>query len=72
MIAPAIAAAVAFVACALLGSRFSLLACCGMAFAAWLAGGNRWLSRPAAPRVWHGEYREQMEADPALRSTACR
>ena len=39
MIAPAIAAAVAFVACALLGSRFSLLACCGMAFAAWLTWG---------------------------------
>jgi cytochrome c-type biogenesis protein CcmF len=39
MIVPAVAAAVAFVLCALLPERFSILACVGMAFAAWLASG---------------------------------
>jgi len=36
---PAAAAGVAFLLCALVPSRFSLLACVGMAFAAWLAAG---------------------------------
>jgi len=39
MIAPGIAALLAFVACAALAPRFSILASVGMAFAAWLAWG---------------------------------
>ncbi len=39
MLGPGIAAALAFLACAIIPSRFSLLACVGMAFAAWLGWG---------------------------------
>ncbi|MFN3629216.1 MAG: heme lyase CcmF/NrfE family subunit [Casimicrobiaceae bacterium] len=39
MVIPAAAAAVAFALCAVLPERFSILACVGMAFAAWLAAG---------------------------------
>jgi cytochrome c-type biogenesis protein CcmF len=39
MLIPGALALIAFVLCAALGSRFSILACVGMAFAAWLVGG---------------------------------
>ncbi|MGL4231157.1 MAG: heme lyase CcmF/NrfE family subunit, partial [Casimicrobium sp.] len=39
MLLPAIAALIAFVLCATLTPRFSILACIGFAFAAWLAAG---------------------------------
>ncbi|MCS6996751.1 MAG: heme lyase CcmF/NrfE family subunit [Casimicrobiaceae bacterium] len=39
MLLPAIAAAAAFLLCAVIPARFSPLACIGMAFAAWLAAG---------------------------------
>jgi cytochrome c-type biogenesis protein CcmF len=39
MLIPAIVAVIAFVLCAALTSRFSILACIGVAFAAWLVAG---------------------------------
>lgn len=39
MIVPGVAALIAFMLCATLTNRFSVLACVGMAFAAWLAAG---------------------------------
>jgi cytochrome c-type biogenesis protein CcmF len=60
MLIPGAFAVVAFVLCALFAARFSILACIGMAFAAWLLGG-----------VIEG-YRERVRHGSGLASTAAK